>query len=348
MAFVTDTIQFLSGPSTAPSLFATNANKVRDLILASGMVQVSQSDWPGQMGDVVTGTATGQDVSLDDITFTSGNNVVGFWVFKHPTLALYTKLTYSLLSQNQTTPVPNVPRFYFEHGHDINVGAGEFFGSVVVNPGLRTWHVSRLTDSAYFPAATFSMYAYCGESGFWIYSDGGVIPYDNSGSNYMRPHPKYLSLLAAVALCSTDDPARWISVAQPITGAGSTIGCQINYDPSRPLGSATFANRSGVWVNGLPGDFGDLVNPNNPMTDIGMRVAQAHLYGAGAPLALPLGMIQATVTEGTIIRLDLDGSGERDFLPATALHPVRYRGEDVPLEQFPTGHAFYLLPASDN
>lgn len=352
MGYVTDSIQFRTESVTPLSHFASVFNHVRDVILSTGMEQVSLGDWPDQVGDVVTGVASDNDVSLDDITAERGYNQVGSWVFKHPSIDMYVRMEFGLLADYISPHTVRLPRFLFTCGQAINIGESEFSGSYVHTTPMRDWYTgnsSTPTANAWgvsrHPADMFILRSYCGPSGFWIYADGGIIP--TSSTSLSNPLSK-MSLLCAVFLMS-NDPAYRVSLdSVKQTGSASSTGPGTGVRPlgSTAVGAIPHTYYSGTWREQLPGSLGLLDAPHILSTDKGIRVAQCQLYGAGAPIPLPLAMVQASFEE-VPFRLDLDGSGERTWLPVPAYQAAQFFVDVAPPANY-QNHCIYALPASDD
>lgn len=354
MGYVTDSIQFRTGYETPLSHFASVFNYVRDVILATGMEQVSLEDWPDQMGDVITGVATGNDVSLDDLDISAGYNRVGSWVFKHPELDMYVNMEVGLIAQTVVPHIVRLPRFLFTCGQELDIGNSGFIGSTVQSIPVRVWYASTNVSNnatAYslerHPANDYILRAYCGSAGFWIYADGGTFP-STTGLTHALPGLPRLSMLCATFLVTSGSSYRVSlgSVNQVVGSSGTLAGIGIGSIGPDVVGVVPSTYFAGTWREQIPGGLGTLDAPQILSTDKGIRVAQCQLYGAGAPIPLPLAMVQASFEE-VPFRLDLDGSGERTWIPVPAYQAVQFFVDAAPPANL-QNHCIYALPASDD
>lgn len=353
MGYVTDSIQFRTGNNTPLSHFASLFNHVRDVILSTGMEQVSLEDWPDQMGDVITGPQTGNnDVSLDyGLTLSVGYNRVGSWVFKHPEMDMYINMEVGLIGANASPLTARLARFLFTCGQELDIGNSGFIGSTVQSDPMQVWYTGSTTSavsSAFglerHPADIYILRAYCGPSGFWIYADGGALP---TSAPMQNPLPK-LSMLCAAFLVP-NDPSYRVSLGpalQFLNVAGSSSGIGIRPLGTTAVGVIPSTYFAGTWREQIPGGLGVLDASHILSTDKGIRVAQAQIYGAGAPVPLPLAMVQASFEE-VPFRLDLDGSGERTWVPVPAYQAVQFVMDAAPPANLQY-HCIYALPASDD
>lgn len=357
MGYVTDSIQFRTAFTTPLEVFATGFNKIRDNIVASGMQQVSLEDWPDQVGSFVTGTASGNDYSLDDLVPTKGWNALPVWVFKHPTLKMYVKVEPVLIAGYYDNII-RIPSCIFYASDSIDPGQSKFSGSefgfimpaAIATSSTGTYNSAIWSTSSY-PTNTYLLRTYCGDSGFWITSNGGQRWVESNSSDlaaYVYPEMP----LIAFALLVDDSKTSWAMLSTPnhsvvtnnnAPAAGPMITAQL-YEVSHGVRLAVFLEDT--WRAVSPGDLGTLDCPTALTTDRGVRVAQAQIYGAGKPKPLPLGIVQATLPD-TVIRLDLDGSGERDWMPSPYLQHVILTS-NAPAPLFHTQHCIYALPVSDD
>lgn len=286
MATIQSNIRMRDGAGNSAESLVETFNTMHNLIIQSGMVQVSDSDFLGQAKTFSTASGNGLTQVVKNTT--SGTETkVGYKVYKHPTLSLYFRIWFVDFNQSQQAN-SSFARFKYQLSTALDGIGGfvpaktskEFFTNEVYTT---TSTSSSLTiNLSYYPATYEKVTVSCGNDHFWIGRDGGIDTDQGSVSYYKLPYKIDINSFGIFA--SAQDPTVFCLVYAQETGT--------TLSGSKPVGTTTTTEsmsaclrymlcNNGAWSLLDNGAAGQLDHPRVTNTVDGVRVAQAKLVVNG-------------------------------------------------------------------
>lgn len=315
MAVHIGSIRFRTGNGSLENL-VNAGNDLFAAFEAVGMEPVSDEEYPGQCGTLVT-----EDPGVGETLAVYGNSAwrgsVYFNVYKHPNINLYIKA--NVYDTGFPYGTHRAVTVNYQLFWEIQSGVAK--NPITVDPfnggqGTSASHnsIGNITNSS------VPLYASLSNDHFWI-SSVGVL----SSSIYLAYNARYAAVKnchspisvfrAGDKIIISTAQAKYINAQHTLyglSGYGST-----NPDTDQRLSAARY------WVSegeGLPftfvggGSCGQLNNPQFPSTSEGLRVQRAGIVIAGDYVEPDFGFVSyGAVESGDLLTVDLDGAGPRKY-----------------------------------
>jgi len=294
-------------------------NTMHDMIIQSGMVQVSDSDFTGQSKLYSADTGSGLTQVIKNTVSTSEIDN-GYKVYKHPVLSLYFKISFIDFNQ-ATASTASFAAFRYQFATELN-GAGGF-NAAKSSIDFKPLDIYQSTSNAYvittstFPATYEKTTVSCGDDHFWISRDKGVEGTFSASSNYsLAERMDYIS----VGIFTSDKDPSILCLVRPqyaynvannkFTGATTT-------NESGQASLRYMLCNKGAWSILDSGAAGQIDNPRVSNTIDGVRVVQAKLVVNQEFHRFNFGFIPyRSLTSFSVINLNLTGvSGKYQALP---------------------------------
>lgn len=307
-----------SSTNSVGNLVAT-FNAMHDMIIQSGMIQVSDSDFTGQSKLYSENTGAGLTQVIKNGSSTSETNN-GYKVYKHPTLSLYFKISFIDFNQS-TASASSFAVFQYQFATELN-GAGGFSPNKS-SISFRPIDIHQATSNSYtlttnvFPSTYEKTTVSCGDDHFWISRDKGIEGTVSNSSYYSLPERMdYIS----VGVFTSDKDPTILCLVRPqytytvsnykLTGASTT-------NESEQASLRYMLCNKGAWSILDNGAAGQLDNPRVTSTIDGVRVAQGKLVVNQEFHRFNFGFIPyRALNSFSIINLNLTGvSGKYQALP---------------------------------
>lgn len=292
----------------------TTINAIHGMIIDSGMIQVANDAFVGQAG-IFTAKATPSvgetKVVHAPTTGALGERLLGYKVYKHPTLSFYIKVNYINYVGDKTA---SIVLLSYQIGRSLVAGGFELSSvSEVIYPmPALTATVQAIILMDVDSLATL-MTVSCGPEHFWISRERGVKLY-TSGSHVRYP-TEYADFYSIGIFSSSKDPSTFcIVLPQPADfySAGSGL---FPKGPSNALSysSLKYMVFSGsLWTLRENGAAGSLADIKEYATSSGTRVAQAELIIGGEQHRFNFGFInKLSAQESGIVNVNLTGVDKR-------------------------------------
>lgn len=315
MGTVTANVRVRDGAGNSAACLVETFNAWHNMIVQSGMIQLSESDYSGQAGVFSENAGSGLTQVVKH-TERGVDKKVGYKVYKHPTLSLYFKIWF--IDFNQTLPESSsFARFKCQFSTSLN-GSGGFVATKTSNEFYPTDIFSTNSTSSsytinlqYFPAVFEKMTVSCGPDHFWIARDSGIETFQHS-SYYTLP--LRIDIYSVGVFTSLQDPdvlclayqqdASTLSSSRPV-GPGSSG--ESRYSCLRYM----LCNK-GDWSLLDNGAAGQLDHPRVTNTVDGVRVAQAKLVVDGIFHRFNFGFIPHKVLSSfSVITLNMTGVDQK-------------------------------------
>lgn len=294
-------------------------NTMHDMIIQSGMVQVSDSDFTGQSKLYSADTGSGLTQVIKNTLSTSEIDN-GYKVYKHPVLSLYFKISFIDFTQGTAT-TSAFAAFKYQFATELD-GAGGF-NAAKSSIDFKPVDIYQSTSSSYvlptsaFPTTFEKTTVSCDDDHFWISRDKGIEAVLSTGTYHSLP--ERLDYISVGVFASDKDPSI-LCLVRP----------QYSYNiSSNKISGANSANESGqaslrymlcnkgAWSILDSGAAGQLDNPRVTNTIDGVRVAQAKLIVNQEFHRFNFGFIpHRSLNSFSVINLNLTGvSGKYQALP---------------------------------
>lgn len=319
MATVQGSLRMRQGAGNTLSNLIETFNTMHDMIIQSGMVQVSDSDFTGQSklysADIGTGLT---QVEKNTVSTTEVNN--GYKVYKHPKLSLYFRISFIDFNQG-TYNGSSFAAFAYQFATELN-GVGGFNAaksSINFKPVdiYKSSSSSYMLTTPYFPATFENTTVSCGDDHFWISRDKGIEALNTSSSYHSLP--ERLDYISVGVFTSDKDPSVLCLVRpQNSNNAMSNRLTGINVGTESAQASLRYMlYNNGAWSILDSGAAGQLDNPRVTNTIDGVRVAQGKLVVNQEFHRFNFGFIPyRSLTSFSVINLNLTGvSGKYQALP---------------------------------
>jgi hypothetical protein len=288
--------------------YADHFNTVTAAILESGMLQVSDGDYPGQAGTFVTTTPGAGETQITGAASVGGENLYGVNLFKHPVMSLYVLVRYSVHRATANANKHGSCNFQlFRRLEDQGVFASvlPFDNSSNYSPG----------ETA-IPSGSRWLYASCGNDYFWIYSEiaASYVAYSSAYafnaakvSNYALAVFSAKESAEAVCIVSSDNAA----LASNATFTGPP------YTSENALGVKVAVSAAAIYpfVQAPRGSICTLTDPREPAANSATRIARAEKIIDGQRYSFDFAWINAAVmNEFATAMLDIHGEGEKQYI----------------------------------
>lgn len=315
MSTVTNNVRVRDDAGNSAACLVETFNAWHNMIIQSGMVQVSESDYSGQAGVFSEGAGPGLTQVVKNAE--SGTDAkVGYKVYKHPTLSLYFKIWFIDFNQTQAT-LSSFARFKCQFSTSLN-GSGGFVAAKTSNEFYPTdIYCSTSTASSgridfrYFPATFENMTVSCGPDHFWIARDSGM---ETTFIATYHTLPLRIDIYSVGIFTSLQDPDVLCLAYQQ---DASTLSDSKPAGPSAAGGSQYSCLRymlcnKGAWTILDAGAAGQLDHPRVTNTVDGVRVAQAKLVVDGTFHRFNFGFIpHKALSSFSVITLNMTGVDQK-------------------------------------
>jgi hypothetical protein len=324
---VTNSIRIRDSATNSTAALCETFNTLDALILATGMLRVSDADVAGQSGTFVTGTPGDGETQIT-LSTTTGETLCGTKVYKHPSLDVYLRV--SFYDVGYTTAARFAKVYYY-------VGTGVADGDLVpskLSGQIEPFDTNNVAYSSVvaswsttvIPATYTPIKASCGVDHFWI-GDAGAVLFNPAAAGAQRPFssPHFgLGLFTSLS-----DPSKLL-----ITAAGELATAAAGVSSPTNLATGPVAQRywsyDGAWVTRTPGAAGALADAAYPSVDAGVRVAPAKLVLGGEMCTFNFGFIAAsTVSDLQELTVDLVGEAQT-YVALRSMAPSNVNGPYLP------------------
>lgn len=289
--------------------YADHFNTVTAAILESGMLQVSDVDYPGQAGTFVTTTPGAGETQITAAASVAGENLYGVNLFKHPVMSLYVLVRYSVhrsgINDNKHGSC-NFRVFRRLEDQAIFASVFPFDNSSTYSP-----------NGTAIPSGSRGLYASCGNDHFWIYSGilANLVAVNNESafnaakvSNYTLAIFSAKENAEAVCIVSSDHaalPTNSSSFTGPHHTSANALGVKV----------AVSAAAIYPFVQAQRGSICTLADPSEPAANSATRIARAEKIIDGQRYSFDFAWINAAVmNEFATAMLDIHGEGEKQYI----------------------------------
>lgn len=276
------------------------SNKITEAFLGCGMVKVPDADFPGQAGTFVVDPAGPGQTQITALASTTGQTVIGYNLFKHPTLSIYVRVEYIDLGFATTTSRAAFIRLVVATG--LSEGTLQNPSSTLYPHNI--FNISSVSLTT-LPATYTQLLASCGPDHFWICGKP-VLSLVNS--NGYATYPYSISSLA-FGVFSSDLDGTVVSVIlpSPLTTSGSSIFGQSlssgNYAAARYL-----VTNGSAWTTTQNAALGFLLDPTVQTFSGGVRIGRASRIVDGVRHRFNFGYINmASAADAALLEVDLVG-----------------------------------------
>lgn len=288
--------------------YADHFNTVTAAILESGMLQVSDIDYPGQAGTFVTTTPGAGETQITAVASVAGENLYGVNLFKHPVMSLYVLVRYSVHRAGVNDNKHGSCNFkIFRRLEDQGVSASVYplDNSSAYSAG-----------STAIPSGSRWLYASCGNDHFWIYSEilANFVAYSNAYAfNAAKVSNYTLAIFSAKenaeAVCIVSSDYAELITASSFTGphhaSANAPGVKV----------AVSAAEIYPFVQAPRGSICTLTDPREPAANSATRIARAEKIIDGQRYSFDFAWINAAVmNEFATAMLDIHGEGEKQYI----------------------------------
>lgn len=291
-------------------------NSMHDLIIASGMTQVADDEYVGQAKTFSSTAGVGLTQVVKDLT-TMKDVVMGYKVYKHPTLMLYVLVNFC----DVVTRAPTTPSSFVRFTYQLSSGllGGGFHPSKTSLP-IQSTDIYMASGSSgnhsltQLPDTNLPITVSCGADHFWICRKQGFLVNQRQGTAGSFPLDRidvspigiFASQKNSVIFCVVIPPPFQSSLAS----SGYAGESQSSTTQPHCIRYQTHVN--GVWSKRDNGAAGALQDASISNTEDGIRVAQAELVIGGEQHRFNFGFINATVLpEFEVVSLNLSGLTQR-------------------------------------
>ena len=288
--------------------YADHFNTVTAAILESGMLQVSDVDYPGQAGTFVTTTPGAGETQITVAASVSRENLYGVNLFKHPAMSLYVLVRYSVHRSDSYSYRHGSCNFkLFRRLEDQGVSASVYPFDNYSGYGA---------NSSAIPSGSRWLYASCGNDYFWIYSEiaANFVAYSNS---YAFNAAKVSNYTLAVFSAKENAEAVCIVSSDNATQISNSAFSGPHYTSEDALGVKVAVSAAAIYpfVQAPRGSICTLTDPREPAANSATRIARAEKIIGGQRYSFDFAWINATVmNEFATAMLDIHGEGEKQYI----------------------------------
>ena len=295
------------GPTGADQLCELG-NNLTAAMLAIGMLPVLDSDFGGQAGTYVPGTAGPGETQVVPGT-TNAIVTFGYNVFKHPVMDLYVQV---FLRDRSYGTSSRIGQITYTLWRQVSGGTGAG-SSLDLNP-LWSFSTGGTADTYTIPTSYADLFASCGDDHFWVYNrpNHAIAPNNGSGGSYNRAGlPAGVSFTGIFVSAAADDPEKLIVVAPQQNS--------YNYSDVSGMDFAGVAEQQSVrvygslsptagWLTFRNGACCTLSHPGAASVTSGVRVSRGQLVMDGVKRSFDFGWLNAaTAPDISLIELDFTG-----------------------------------------
>lgn len=288
--------------------YADHFNTVTAAILESGMLQVSDVDYPGQAGTFVTATPGAGETQITAVASVAGENLYGVNLFKHPVMSLYVLVRYSVHRAGANANKHGSCNFQiFRRLEDQGVSAS-------VYPLDNSSSYS--ADGTAIPSGSRWLYASCGNDHFWIYSEilANLVAFSNV---YAFNAAKVSNYTLAVFSAKENAEAVCIVSSDYAEQASNSSFTGPQYTSANALGVKVAVSAAAIYpfVQAQRGSICTLADPSEPAANSATRIARAEKIIDGQRYSFDFAWINAAVmNEFATAMLDIHGEGEKQYI----------------------------------
>lgn len=283
-------------------------NTLTAAMLAIGMLPVLGSDFGGQAGTYVSGTAGPGETQVVPGT-TSGIATFGYNVFKHPVLDLYVQV---FLRDRGRATMSRIGQITYTLWRRVSGGTGA--GSSLSLYPLANVSTVGDTTLTVVPASYTDLFASCGDDHFWVYNRPNHAIAANNGSGVSTTRaglPAGVSFTGILVSAAADDPEKLLVVApqqnQNIQTevSGLEFGAVVEQQSVRVYGSLS---PTAGWLTFKSGACCTLSHPGAESVAAGVRVSRGQLVLDGVKRNFDFGWLTAAAASDiSLIELDFTG-----------------------------------------
>lgn len=288
--------------------YADHFNTVTAAILESGMLQVSDVDYPGQAGTFVTTTPGAGETQITAVASVAGENLYGVNLFKHPVMSLYVLVRYSVHRAGTVDNRHGSCNFQlFRRLEDQGVSASVY--------PLDNYSAYTASNSV-IPSGSRWLYASCGNDYFWIYSEiaANFDAYNNAYAFNAAKVSNYALAVfsakeSAEAVCIVSSDSVTLPTNAPFTGP--------HYTSANALGVKVAVSAAAIYpfVQAQRGSICTLTDPSEPAANSATRIARAEKIIDGQRYSFDFAWINAAaMNEFATAMLDIHGDGEKQYI----------------------------------
>ena len=283
-------------------------NTLTAAMLAIGMLPVLESDFGGQAGTYVSGTAGPGQTQVVPGT-TSAVVTFGYNVFKHPVLDLYVQV---FLRDRGLATSSRIGQITYTLWRRISGGTG--VGSSLSLYPLVNVSTGGNMPLTVVPASYTDLFASCGDDHFWVYNrpNHAIANNNGSGGSISRAGlPAGVSFTGISVSAAADDPEKLLVVAPQQNHdintevSGRDFAGVVEQQSVRVYGS--LSSTTG-WLTFKCGACCTLSHPGAESVASGVRVSRGQLVLDGVKRNFDFGWLTAAAASDiSLIELDFTG-----------------------------------------
>ena len=316
MSAATASIRIRDSVGNSAAALCETFNALDALVLATGMLPVSETEVSGQAGTFVTGTPKTGETQIMLTTDTAGDALCGNKVYQHPSLGFYLQVGFYDSGYRGDYRFAKI-------GYAVGIEAAD--GALVPSQcSPLIWPFDTLTAGygSYFalvslPANYTPAKASCGVDHFWIGNVGIGVPQAYNPAFSWRPFSAsdfgfgvFASLLDPTKLLVTASSE--VEVYQGIYGANLV---------AQGVPAQRYWAYDGAWAARARGAASFLIDPEAPALNQGIRVAPAQLVLGGEVHPFNFGFVPASaVADLQELSVALIGA-ERTYVAQRSMGP---------------------------
>ena len=318
-------IPWKDGNAVSTPAIAANCNLFFDAIRSVGMVRVSNVDYAGQTEGIVTSAPVPPNWKLYTRPSAAVLEIIMYQVFKHPVLQLYIKVSIGIRAIGSSGAFSCM---YLKYDIFTSLNNGAESGEVLsIEPNTPIGGTT--VTSNHYPTKSLNLKLYCDDDTFWVSSEPTVYNYAADSYEYSLMPASAFSLFiqksdkGAVMLLSTSPNGYSTSPYGGVDNANSD-GEKHPFSPRRWMLKGGMFTRHAVHGD----SFATLPEHLVASNEFGIRVFRASAHDAsGLKHSFNFGTANSSVVmAGTPLVSDLDGNGDRSYMPidafgATAMTP---------------------------
>lgn len=295
-----------SEPNTVTSLVDT-FNTFHQAVVDSGMIQVAEDEYIGQAGVFSETSGVGETVVTlrrSPISY----DVIGYKVYRHPTLPFYIKINY--INHIASATVSGA-EFSYVLSPALNGAGGfpvsatpEIIGSKPLNGSVSAdWYA---IDN---PIGAAKLVVSCGTDFFWISREVGykaaALSYQASFAN-----GRFDPLSIGVFSSNKSDSVFCVVLPQQVgsfSGGSGYLSLPV-IDRASPIAIRYSVMANGGFTNRADGAAGSLQDSSNYATEAGIRVAQGQLVIDGEQHRFNFGFASlSSIPDSAIVGVNITG-----------------------------------------
>lgn len=306
-------------------------NEMSDSITQSGMIQVADDEYAGQskiFSDV-------DGVGFTKVTRVNvlGANILGYKVYKHPTLKLYVRVNFIDFIARPSLAAFATLTYQFS----TKLLSGSFDStksSLVITPVTlkQTGSSEGATLSGVLPTLPKTIVVSCGPNYFWISRESGIKVRRNQAGAGNFPVVSVDPLSIGIFSSEKNNDIFCVVIPQPVNASQQNdigvVGMSTSDTSANSLmGIRYMVCANDAWSIRENCAAGFLLDPSITSNLSGIRVAQAELIVQGDRHRFNFGFVNSVIlTEFSVIGINLSGTQQR----YQALHSIGSAGHAAP------------------